>query len=265
MPEWEILQTLETIGVAIFGLIVGSFLNVVVARLPHGKSIVRPRSQCPSCKKGIAWYDNLPVLSYLILRGRCRHCQARISPRYPFIEILTSLLFLAARAKFGFSPILLVRDWPFLAILVAVTFIDLEHRIIPDALSLGGLALAFLTGWMDPRFEWIPALAGAALGFGSFYLLAYTYFKMTGRSGMGGGDIKLLAMLGAWLGPGGVFATILISSIFGSMVGLAWGLAVRGRRRLMTFAIPYGPFLVVGGLYYYLLGDVLWFQFMSPM
>ncbi|MCM2276760.1 MAG: prepilin peptidase [Oligoflexia bacterium] len=250
------------------GLIIGSFLNVVVARLPHDQSVIRPRSRCPGCGKGIAWYDNVPVVSYLVLRGKCRHCSMRISPRYPIIELLTGTLFFAAMAQFGLSPALLLRDLPFLAILVAVTFIDLEHRIIPDELSLGGLALGLATCWFDPRLAWTQALLGAALGFGFFYGLAWAYEKYSGRSGLGGGDVKLLAMLGAFLGPVGVFATILISSVTGSIVGVGWALAQR-KKEVMTSAIPYGPFLVIGGLYYYLFGptwpfESLWLLFTNP-
>jgi leader peptidase (prepilin peptidase) / N-methyltransferase len=255
-----------------FGLVVGSFLNVVIARLPRRKSIVRPGSHCPSCNVAIRWYDNIPVVSYLVLLGRCRSCLAKVSVRYPVVELVTALLFLAARVKFGWSWLLPFHDWPFMAILVAVTFIDLEHRIIPDQLSLGGLVLGLATAWAVPGLGMVQAMAGAAAGFFGFYLFAWAYHALTGRSGLGGGDIKLLAMLGAFLGPSGVFASVLISSVFGSVVGIIW--AVVSRRKagatkesggLMKIAIPYGPFLAVGGLYFYLLGDLIWFRFMTPM
>ncbi len=254
----------------VFGALIGSFTNVIVARLPRGQSIVRPASHCPNCTKPVLKRDNVPILSYLWLRGRCRHCREPISPRYPVIEFLGGLLFLAAELKFGWSPLLVARDWPFITLLLAVTFIDLEHRIIPDSLSLGGLALGLVTCWFVPDLGWAQGFAGAAIGFGLFYLLAWGYRSFAGRSGLGGGDIKLLAMLGAFLGPAGVFATIMISSILGSIVGIAWGLVARRassegqESNLMGLAIPYGPFLVIGGLYYYFLGDVLWFQFMIP-
>lgn len=183
--------------------------------------------------------------------------------RYPVIELLTAILFLVTNIKFGFSYLLFIRDWPFVSILVAVTFIDLEHRIIPDRLSLGGLGLGLATSWLTPGFGIETALIGAAFGFCAFYALAWIYLRITGRSGLGGGDIKLLAMLGSFVGAGGVFATIFISSIFGSLVGIAWALA-QGRKKVMGVAIPYGPFLVVGALYYYLLGDLLWFRFTTP-
>jgi len=252
----QISPTLINIAVIIFGLIIGSFLNVVVVRLPQGKSLVRPRSACPSCEKNIAWHDNIPVLSFLILRGRCRFCKTQISIRYPVIELLTALLFLAAKVRFGLSPLLIIRDWPFISILVAITFIDLEHRIIPDRLSLGGLALGLLTAWLVPGFGLIKGLLGAAAGFGVFFVFAWLYEKLSKKSGLGGGDIKLLAMLGAFVGPVGIFFIILISSVLGSFVGITWALA-SGKKGVMSVSIPYGPFLVVGALYYYLIGD-LW-------
>jgi leader peptidase (prepilin peptidase)/N-methyltransferase len=258
LPPWFI----NGFSVA-FGLIIGSFLNVVVYRLPRKMSLVRPRSRCLNCERQLSWYENIPVVSYLIQKGKCRGCQAPISVRYPIIELLTALLFLATEIKFGFSYLLFIHDWPFVALLVAITFIDLEHRIIPDEMSLGGLVLGLLTCWLVPGLGLSSAVIGAGFGFCFFYALAWAYLRFTGRSGLGGGDIKLLAMLGAFIGAGGVFATIFISSIFGSLVGIGWGIA-QGRQKVMSVAIPYGPFLVVGALYYYLMGDILWFRFTIP-
>jgi leader peptidase (prepilin peptidase)/N-methyltransferase len=212
------------------------------------------------------------LLGYAMLRGRCRTCKKGISFRYPMVEFLTGLLFVASALKYGWGPFLFVRDWPFLLILVAVTFIDLDHRIIPDQLSLGGLVLGLLTCWLDPRISVIQSVLGAVIGFGVFYSLAWVYQRTTGKSGLGGGDIKLLAMFGAFLGPSGVFCVILISSIAGSLIGIGWALALKYRAgnpggahsEVMGLAIPYGPFLVLGGLYYYLMGDILWLQFTIP-
>ncbi len=248
----------------ILGLIVGSFLNVVVVRLPLGKSIVAPRSSCPSCHQVIRWYDNIPVLSYLLLRGQCRQCRAAISSRYPMIECLTALLFVAVELKVGVSSALVLRHWPLVSILLAVTFIDLEHRIIPDSLSLGGTVLGFLTSFLSLEIGWRSSLVGFLVGFGFFYLMALVYLQLRGRSGMGGGDIKLLGMIGTFIGWQGVFVTILLSSVLGSVVGLLWA-RWTSQKDLMKFAIPYGPFLVLGALCYYLfLSDQLWFQFMIP-
>ncbi len=258
-PDW--FQNLATI---VFGLIVGSFLNVLVARLPKKKDMVFARSRCPSCEKRIAWYDNFPVLSFLILRGKCRHCRSRISIRYPVIELLTALLFLAAKTRFGWHWLLLARDWPFLAALVAITFIDLEHRTIPDRISLPGIVFGLATSFFIPGLGLIQALLGAALGFGFFYTVAWLYQARSGQSGLGGGDIKLLAMIGAFVGPLGVFTTVLVSSITGSVTGLIWA-RLQGKNDLLKASIPFGPFLVVGCLYYYLLGDLVWLPFTDQM
>lgn len=258
MPIW-----LTNVISIVVGLVFGSFTNVLVARIPAGESIVRPGSRCPHCKTPIRWWDNIPVLSYLVLRGKCRACGGPISIRYPLIELLVALLFLSTKIRFGWELTLFVRDWPFVVLLVAITFIDLEHRIIPDSLSLGGLALGLVTSWLVPGFGVLSAVLGAAAGFIGFYLLAWIYQAVAGRSGLGGGDIKLLAMLGAFVGPVGVFWTVFISSILGSIIGIAWALASR-RKNVMKVAIPYGPFLVLGGLYYYLLGGLIWFQSMIP-
>jgi leader peptidase (prepilin peptidase)/N-methyltransferase len=204
----------------------------------------------------VRWYDNLPVLSYLLLRGKCRSCRAPISVRYPVIELCVAFLFIATWLKFGPGAWLPLRDWPWVSLVVAITFIDLEHRIIPDRLSLPGLALGLLTAWLDPTLGPLNALIGAGLGFGVFFGMAWLYARATGRMGLGGGDVKYLAMIGAFVGPFGVFYTILVSSVLGSVVGIAFALA-SGRKRLMRVSLPYGPFLSVGALGWYLLGDFL--------
>ncbi len=248
------------------GLIAGSFANVLIARLPRDESVVKPRSRCPACRAPIRWYDNIPVLSYLVLRGRCRACRASIPLRYPVVELVTAGLFLASSMRFGFDWILVARDWPLLTMLVAIAFIDAAHRIVPDELSLGGLALGLITSWAVPGLGLVGSTVGAALGFGFFYGLAWVYEKRTGRMGLGGGDIKLMAMLGSFLGPVGVFSVILVSSITGSLAGLGIALIKgRGKEGVLGTAIPYGPFLVLGALYYYFLGDTTWLPFTIPM
>ena len=244
--------------VLIFGLLIGSFLNVVIARLPHGESVVRPRSRCPSCGKSIAWCDNIPVLSYLLLSGRCRSCSQKISLRYPVVELLCALLFLAVAAKFPPGWLLFIRDWPFVAMLLAVTFIDIDHRTIPDELSIGGLVLGLATAWWVPELGLIRAVLGAALGYGIFYAMSWFYLRWKGKIGLGGGDVKLLAMMGAFLGPLAVLQIVMISSLAGSLIGLSYAFILQRRGHadsLMGVAIPFGPFLVIGALYVYLLGD----------
>lgn len=257
------MVALQNTFVVLLGLIVGSFLNVVIYRLPLEKSIVKPRSQCTNCGSQVAWYDNVPVLSYLLLRGRCRKCKTKISLRYPLVELLTALLFTAALVRFGFGTLLFVRDLPFLALLVAITFIDLDHRIIPDELNIAGAVIGLSTAYFVPGFGLIQALMGAALGFGLFYSMAFAYEKLKGKSGLGGGDIKLLGMLGTFVGFQGVVATILVSSILGSVIGLTYAYFNR-EKEMLQVAIPYGPFLVVGALYSYLIGDLLWLPFTIP-
>lgn len=241
----------------VIGLLVGSFANVLIARLPHNQSIVKPRSRCPQCKMQILWYDNIPVISYLILRGKCRNCSVRISILYPFVEILTGILFWYACVNFGWGPLLWIRQWPFLMALVAITFIDFEHRIIPDELSLGILGLGLLTAWFAP-IGLKDALIGSALGFGSFYFIAWIFERLTGKVGMGGGDVKLMGMLGAYTGPFGIFYTAFASSLIGTVVAVIW--AGVTRQRLRGFAIPYGPFLIIAALSLYFFEGEPWFQ-----
>jgi leader peptidase (prepilin peptidase)/N-methyltransferase len=264
IPEWFV-----NVFVTLFGLLIGSFLNVVIARLPDRKSLVRPPSRCPKCGYSLRWYDNVPVLSYLFLWGKCRSCRAPITIRYPVVELLTALLFLAVKIRFGLSFLLCMRDLPFVAILIAITFIDLETRLIPDPLSLGGLVLGLATAYFTPSLGLLSSIEGAALGFGLFYAIAWYYQWRTGRAGMGGGDIKFLAMLGAFLGPLGVLTTIFVSSVLGTILGLTYAWISRkqsgGEGSLMKVSLPYGPFLVVGALYTYLLGDLVWSPFMNLM
>lgn len=268
--ENEGFPFLSNLFVIILGLLVGSFLNVVIYRLPRGESIVHPRSHCPKCDYYFPFYLNIPVLSYLFLRGKCFKCKNVISIRYPLIELMTALLFLSAKLRFGFSYLLFFKDFPLISILIAVTFIDLEHRIIPDSLSLGGLGLGLFISFFDPHLGWEQSLIGAIVGFCFFYGIAWFYMKRTGNMGLGGGDIKLIAMIGAFMGINGVITTIFLSSVLGSICGII--LAFKEKKNtqnqnestegLLKYSIPYGPFLVVGALYYYLLGEILWHPLM---
>ena len=240
------------------GLILGSFLNVVIHRLPLEQSIVKPGSHCPSCKAPVHWYQNIPLLSYLALRGKCGSCKAPIPLRYPLVEFLTALLFWASFRDLGldaFGMISQARIWIFILICVSVTFIDLDHRIIPDELSLGGWALGALTAYWDFRNGMGHLLIASLVGFGFFFLFGLLYEKLTGRVGLGGGDIKFMGTIGVFLGLGGIWTSILLSSIIGSVVGL--GMAAIEKRRageksksseILRTAIPYGPFLVGGAL-----------------
>jgi len=236
--------------VILFGLIIGSFLNVVIHRLPLEQSVVRPASRCPSCGAGLKWFHNVPLLGFLFLRGKCANCKTPISWRYPLVEFLTAFLFWASFRDLPLSAFAVIsqfRIWLFIALGVAITFIDLDHRIIPDELSLGGWAVGALTAYWDFRSGMPSLLIASVLGFGFFYGFALLYEKITGRVGLGGGDIKFMGTIGVFLGFGGIWASIMISSIVGSIVGLLVAKLQKSEHALRT-AIPYGPFLVVGAL-----------------
>jgi len=240
-----------SIAAFVFGLCIGSFLNVCIYRLPARKSLVHPGSTCPSCGQPIRFYDNIPVISYLLILGRCRHCKASISPRYPLVEVLGGLLALGTFMKFGPSLQMLV-FFGFMATLLVVTFIDLDHQIIPNVITLPGIPLMLLAGLAVPGVSLQEALLGLVVGGGSLYLVAWGYHAFTGKEGMGGGDIKLLAMIGALIGWKGVLFTIFISSAIGSMAGILVMLATRGSMKLK---IPFGPFLSIGAILYVFLGQ----------
>lgn len=231
-------------AVFVFGAIVGSFLNVCIHRIPAGASVVFPASHCPSCDQPIAPYDNIPVLSYILLRGRCRTCKARISARYPFVELLSGWAAMACLGLDGLSPYFLIH-FAFLAALIVITFIDLDHQIIPDPISLPGIAVGFLAAVVLGEPTWLASLLGILLGGGVLWAVAEGYYWLTGREGMGGGDIKLLAMIGAFLGWAAVPVTLLISSLGGTLVGLAL-LLFQGRDTRTP--IPFGPFLAFGAV-----------------
>ncbi|MFZ9595945.1 MAG: prepilin peptidase [Bdellovibrionia bacterium] len=249
----------------LFGLIIGSFLNVVILRTPVGESCVRPKSRCPKCQHPIPWKDKVPVFSYLMLLGKCRFCQCLISPRYLVIELLTALLFYACRVHFGWDLLLFIRYWPLMAIFVAITFIDLDHQIIPDFLNLGVLLIGLLTSGFVPEVGFTGSILGMFFGFFLFYALASAYERLRNVSGLGGGDIKLLAGVGALLGIKGVLSTVFISSILGSVAGVAWALSSQKGDSVLKIQIPYGPFLVLGALTHTFFGEVLWLQSMIPM
>jgi leader peptidase (prepilin peptidase)/N-methyltransferase len=255
-----------TFGFAV-GACVGSFLNVCIHRLPAEESVVRPRSRCPHCAAPIPWHDNIPLLSWAWLGARCRACRARIPARYPLVEALTGGLAVLALARFGPTAAAGVA-FGFTAALLLITFIDLDHRFIPDEVSLPGivvgLAAAFLPGGVAP----LDALAGALLGGGLLWAVAWGYERLTGVEGMGYGDVKLLAMIGAFLGWQSIPAVLVVASITGSLAGafliFARGGAGRARRiaqRLGVGAVPawmqraarrtevpFGPFLALGAV-----------------
>ena len=228
----------------ILGAMVGSFLNVCIYRLPKEESIIWPRSYCPICKKMIRFYDNIPLISYLLLRGRCRYCKGPISLQYPLVEGITALSSLFLIIKFGPSLSYLFY-FAFVAALIAITVIDLYHQIIPDGISLPGIGVGLLASLVIPQITFFNSLMGILLGGGSLFLVATLYEWIFKREGMGGGDVKLLAMIGAFLGWKAVILTILLSSLIGSITGILI-MILRGKD--FKYAIPFGPFLSLGAV-----------------
>jgi leader peptidase (prepilin peptidase)/N-methyltransferase len=237
----------------VFGTFIGSFLNVCICRLPRGESIVTPRSHCPHCQKMIGWYDNIPILSYVVLRGKCRGCKAPISPQYPLVEAVTGLFSLLLMLRFGPSLGYLFY-FAFVAALIVITVIDLYHQIIPDVISLPGIGVGLLGSLLLPGLSFVNSLIGMFLGGGSLFLVATVYQWLFKREGMGGGDVKLLAMIGAFLGWRAVILTILLSSLIGSVTGI---LIILLKGKDFKYAIPYGPFLSLGAVLCLFYGEAM--------
>jgi leader peptidase (prepilin peptidase)/N-methyltransferase len=263
----------------VFGLVIGSFLNVCIVRIPNRKSIVLPASACPRCGAAIRTYDNIPILSYLLLRGKCRSCKARISPMYPMVELLTGLLFLGCYFEFGFTPE--AAKWAaFSALMIVLVFTDLRERILPDMVNYTGLAIglaiSLFTRPTDGTAEWrsnhafsfpppAPALSfadavlGAALGSALLWLVSEAYFRLRGREGMGLGDVKMMLMAGAFLGAKRTLLTIFAGSVLGSVLGVAFILA---RHKQTDYELPFGSFLGMAALLVVFFGTpvVNWYQ-----
>jgi leader peptidase (prepilin peptidase)/N-methyltransferase len=237
------MSVLVSLLVGAFGLVVGSFLNVCIHRLPRHESLVWPGSHCPSCGKPIRWFDNVPVVSYLLLGGRCRQCRVRIPVKYPLVELTTMLVFVAHYAVLGVQPLLVVR-LVFSAVLIVLFVIDLEHHILPNPITLPGIVAGLAASvWLWPG--WRDSLLGILLGGGVLWAIAEAYFRIRKEEGLGFGDVKMLAMIGAFLGWQQVLVTLVLSSLTGSLVGVALVLAGRGT---MKYALPYGTFLAMGAV-----------------
>ena len=258
-----------TLVIFILGAIVGSFLNVCILRIPKGESVIHPPSHCPHCKASIAFYDNIPLFSYLLLRGRCRACRERISPRYFAVELLTASLTVALFYKFGLGPAFF-SSFIFVAALIVISFIDLDVMIIPDVISLPGIVLGLVFSLagpyvMDDPFEIIPSplssLIGLLAGGGFLLAVGWIYEVFTKVEGMGGGDIKLFAMIGAFLGWQSLLATLLFASLGGAAIGLTVMLVKGVGRR---YPIPFGPFLCLGALLYLFFGKELAAFYLYP-
>jgi leader peptidase (prepilin peptidase)/N-methyltransferase len=272
-------QSVIPVAVFLFGLLIGSFLNVCILRIPQRESIVLPVSKCPACKTPIKPYDNIPVLSWLFLGGKCRACKARISPMYPLVELLTGLLFLAC--YFAFPQRLEAVKWAiFSALLIVLTITDIRERLLPDAVTFTGLGigigLSFFTRPTDgtalwlanksfdfpppaPVISFVDALCGALVGSGLLWIVSEGYFRLRGREGMGLGDVKMMAMVGAFFGLKRTLLTILAGSLLGSIIGLSLILILRKGR---DYELPFGTFLGLAGVLVVFFGTPLlnWYQ-----
>jgi len=280
---WQIQRVIPELAIDVFvfcfGLVIGSFLNVCILRIPAQKSIVLPSSACPKCGAKIRPYDNIPVLSWLLLRGKCRDCKTPISPMYPLVEFLTGFLFWGCYRAFGLSAEAL--KWAaFSAIVIVLVFTDLRERILPDVVNFTGFAIGVAfslaikpddgtTGWIASRVLHFPAparlvsladaLLGAAIGAGLLWAVSELYFRLRGREGMGMGDVKMMLMAGAFLGAKRTLLTIFAGSLLGSVLGIAF---ILSRRKDSNYELPFGAFLGMAALLVAFFGTpvVNWYQ-----
>ena len=233
----------EEIILILFGLIIGSFLNVVVSRLPEKKSIVKPRSHCPSCQKTIKFYDNIPIISYILLGGKCRHCKKEISLRYPLIEAFTAFSFWLSYFYFGSDPVYTAFVLLFVCLLISLAVIDFTNMILPDELTLGGAVVFFIYSFFNPRVTTANAVVaslGSALIFTGLY---YFYLKVKKIEGLGFGDVKMMLLLGAFLGINKLLIAVLAASLSGLIVGLFF-IIFKGKN--LRLKLPFGTFLAAG-------------------
>jgi leader peptidase (prepilin peptidase)/N-methyltransferase len=249
-------DSLTLVVVGAFGLVIGSFLNVCIYRLPRNESLVLPASHCTACGRPLHWYENVPVAAYVILRGRCRTCGVRISPMYPLIEITAAVLAVVWCEQFGLS-VLFVSRLLFAFALLVLFVIDLQQRILPNVITLPGVLVGFLFSLLGPP-GWMDSLIGVLAGGAGLFLLAEAYYRIRGEEGMGMGDVKMLAMIGAFLGWKLMLLTLVLSSAVGALFGVAMLVSRTGD---LKYALPFGTFLALGALFASLMGDpiVTWY------
>lgn len=280
---WQIRSvpssTLIGVFVVLFGLVIGSFLNVCIIRIPERKSIVLPASACPKCGTAIRPYDNIPVVSWLLLGGKCRSCQNPISRIYPLVELLTGLLFFACYYAFGFT-LETLKWFAFSALMIVLVFTDLRERILPDAVNYTGFGIGLVLSlfmrpvdgtatWLAnhmfdfpppaPVLSFVDAILGAAGGSALLWLVSEGYFRLRGREGMGLGDVKMMLLVGAFLGLKRTLLTILAGSLLGSILGM---LFIAARRKDSSYELPFGTFLGLAAMLVVFFGTpvVNWYQ-----
>ena len=238
MPTWLVLLT-----ITLLGLCIGSFLNVCAYRLPLGESVVHPRSRCTSCGRMLSWFDNLPVVSWAALRGRCRTCGKPVSWMYPAVEIVTALVFAITYLTYGLTLLSVVRVL-FACALIVLFVTDLQHKILPNVITLPGIVIGFACSVFLPP-GWVSSVIGILVGGGVLFAIAEAYYRVRGQEGLGMGDVKLLAMIGAFLGWKLVLLTLVFASFTGSLAG---GMLIASGKGSMKYALPFGTFLAVGAL-----------------
>ena len=256
------MNDLPPLGVAFvfaaFGLVVGSFLNVCIYRLPLRQSIVWPASRCATCQRELSWYENVPVLAWLALGGRCRTCKARISAMYPIVELVTGALFAGAYLLYGFTPLAFVRI-AFGCAMIVLFVIDLRHRILPNVITVTGIPIGLALSLVLPP-GWRESLIGLLIGGGVLWVIGEAYYRLRGIDGLGMGDVKMLAMIGAFLGWRLTLVTLIFASFTGALVGVALLTSGRGG---MKAALPFGTFLAVGAVVAAVAGDQIFTWYVS--
>lgn len=246
------IEPISLVAAGFFGLCIGSFLNVVIYRLPLGQSLATPPSRCRTCGYSLRWFDNIPVISWALLRGRCRKCGVGVSWQYPLVELITAALFVLVVWQTPVGP-LVVSRLLLVSILIALFGIDLEHQILPNSITLPGIVIGLLLSLIAPP-GWRDALLGALLGAGILYAIAGAYYLWRREEGMGMGDVKMLAMIGAFLGWKAVLVTLVLSSFAGAFIGVVLMSVQRGGMKL---ALPFGTFLAIGAVIAMFVGEPL--------
>lgn len=234
----------------VFGLLVGSFLNVCIYRLPRGRSIVWPASACGSCGRELRWFENIPIVSWVVLGAKCARCKAPISVQYPLVEAITAVLFVLVAATTPVGPLLAAR-LIFVCALIVLFGIDLEHQILPNVITLPGIVVGLAFSLVGPP-GWRASLLGVLAGGGVLYAIAWGYYAVRREEGLGMGDVKMLAMVGAFLGWQAVLLTLVLASFSGALIGMAMIALQRGS---MKYALPFGTFLAIGALVAMLAGQ----------
>ena len=235
----------------IIGACIGSFLNVCIYRLPKEESIISPPSHCPFCKNRLKWYHNIPILSYIFLKGKCAYCGEKISIRYLVVEFLSGIFLIINYNLYGFSFNFFFYT-VFIYLTIIVIFADLKYMIIPDEVTIGGIIIGFIMSFFSSSISWQQSLLGILIGGGILYVVIILFYIITKKEGMGGGDVKLLAMIGAFLGIKSIFFVIFVGSLLGLIVSIPFMLI---KKKGKDSQIPFGPFLSIAGIIYLYEGE----------